>query len=98
MLGIFPEDVRVPIDVLGTLWRADEDEARECARMLSEWSLAEMNSDEGLMLLDLHRDYLRCRSKSELAMTEPHELETSMLRSVTAKSVGSCAHGSPAIG
>ena len=39
-----------------------------------------------------------CRSKSVTEMSEAHALETSMLSSVTPKSVGSCAHGSAAMG
>ena len=76
MLAIFPEDTSVPLAVAAQLWRAasaaDEaaDEAvdvhAEVAALEASHLIDVDHARRGLTLIDLHRDYLRCRSKNEL--------------------------------
>ena len=80
MLAIFPEDSAVPLAVVAQLWKgagrhgatgageeeADLDVEAELAS-LEAWHLCDVDwKRRTLSLIDLHRDYLRCRGKSEL--------------------------------
>ena len=67
MLAVFPEDTRISLDVVAALWSTGEDDARETVQLLSEWSLINFEPSGTLGLLDLHRDYLLCRTKSKTA-------------------------------
>ena len=76
MLAVFMEDDRVPIDVARQLWAAGleimmgETIATQVARRLAGDQLLKLEEGESgmcLSLLDLHRQYLVHRSRSDLA-------------------------------
>ena len=78
MLAIFPEDKTIPLNVVSCLWDASAAETEQYLRTLSDWHLLERKDGEvsGVYLLDLHRDYLRCRAKHSLASWHGRFLST----------------------
>ena len=73
MLGIFPEDAQVPLDVVGMLYVAaggleDAAEAGDCVQRMAELQLVELHAERRTVsMIDLHLDYMRCRGKSDAA-------------------------------
>jgi len=61
MLGIFPEDVAIPIDVLATLWGASISRTKKLCRRLADVSLVLAADATGVRLHDVIRKYLRDR-------------------------------------
>ena len=67
MCAVFPEDTKVPLEILSGLWATDEAETREVVERLGGEHLVELVADGArIRLLDPVRDYLRCRGKSAL--------------------------------
>jgi WD40 repeat protein len=59
-LAVLVEDMAAPLQILETLWNANESDARRTSRQLVDRCLAhEAETDGGIRLHDLHLDYLR---------------------------------------
>ena len=68
MLAALPEDTPVPLDVLQLLWGLGKAGTQQRVDLLAKRHLVEPSADgKGIApLLDVVRDYLACRAKSEL--------------------------------
>ena len=73
MLAIFPEDTEMPLAVVAQLWgdggnHMDGREVQAELEALEAWQLVDVDwRARRVALIDLNRDYLRCRGKNELA-------------------------------
>ena len=68
MLAAFPEDMEVPLSVVGQMWGTSNVQTKKTVRKLKEWHLIDVDWDEcTLSLIDLHLDYLRASAKDDLA-------------------------------
>jgi WD40 repeat protein len=62
-LGIFPEDARVPVNVLAALWNCSEIDAEDLCERLHNASLIQDYDGASIQLHDVVRDYLRDKRK-----------------------------------
>ena len=71
MLAVFPEDTRVPLPVLSSLWNVHDKQARVIVAELADHHLIEEDRLHkphlAITILDPVRDYLRYRGKNSLA-------------------------------
>ena len=81
MLSIFPEDEEISQMVANRLWGVSTAIGAQTLRTLADWHLVEHRADS-IMLLDLHRDYLRCRGKHSLALWHGYMLHSSGVQEI----------------
>lgn len=83
-LGVFPEDTAVPLAVVAQLWGSSSHEVEAEAATLVGLQLIDVDKKtRALSMIDLHRDYLRCRGRTELAA-----LNAKLLRGCGRSAVG----------
>ena len=63
--AVFREDDEVPTSVLPALWDVSQDDANLIVDELEKEHLI-VHGEDGISLLDAHRDYYACRGKNEL--------------------------------
>lgn len=81
MLSIFPEDEEIPQMVANRLWGVSAAIGAQTIRTLADSYLVDHRAGR-ISLLDLHRDYLRCRSKYSLALWHSCMLQRSGVQEI----------------
>ena len=81
MLSIFPEDEEIPQMVANRLWGVSAAIGAQTIRTLADSYLVDHHAGR-ISLLDLHRDYLRCRSKYSLALWHSCMLQRSGVQEI----------------